>query len=149
MDAQGKPVDPAAQQPVQQSERRKDNRLPVLVALDVVVGGVKSQIFYPASIQNFSDGGICIDWEHCEECSGYSETEIHPFCIFGQFSAKKEGSKELTIRVDVAGLEQKIEFKGKVVYTSKKKNKEYVGIVFTNITPEAREQLDQVCKSLL
>ena len=126
-------------------ERREDTRIPVLVSLDVHVGGVTSRIFYPATIQNFSQGGICIDWTHCNECSGYSEGSMHPFCIFSQFSANNPNAKELTIRVEVSGQEEVIEFRGQVVYTLKKKNKEYVGITYTHITAQQLEALARIC----
>ncbi len=140
-------------QPPQQSiqwqrEKRVQTRVPVLITLEVSVGGVKSQIFYPANIQNFSKGGICIDWSHCSECTGYKEGDIHPFCIFSQFNARNAESKDLIIRLEIANVENGVEFKGKAVYTLKKGDKEYVGINFTHITPESLELLAKICKNL-
>lgn len=130
------------------AERRKDNRIPVLISLNVQVGGMTSQIFYTATLENYSKGGVCINWEHCDECPGYSEGKIHPFCIFSQFNVKNENSKELTIKVEIENLEEPIAFKGKAVYTLKKKNKEYIGITFTDISPDARNQLEKISENL-
>jgi hypothetical protein len=129
-------------------EQRKPVTIPVLVSLDLMVGGVKSQIFYPASIQNFSRGGICIDWSHCDECTGYKEGDVHPFCIFSQFNVRNAEAKELTIRVEIANLENQIEFRGKVVYTLKKGDKEYIGINFSHIEPDTLDQLERLCRNL-
>jgi hypothetical protein len=127
------------------AERRKHIRVPVLISLDVQVGGMTSQIFYTASLENFSKGGICIDWEHCDECLGYAEGKIHPFCIFSQFNIKNNDSKELTIKVELDNLEEVLQFKGKAAYTLKKSGKEYIGITFTDITPDVLAKLEEIC----
>lgn len=133
------------QQTVQdrQAERKK-TEIPVLISLDVRVGGATSQVFYPATIQNFSPGGICIDWRHCQECSGYTEGGVHPFCIFSMFSIHNPDAKELTIRIDIANQGVNLEFKGQVVYTQKKGDKEYLGITFTQIQPDTIKFLEQL-----
>ncbi|MFC1582961.1 PilZ domain-containing protein [Planctomycetota bacterium] len=131
----------------ERGEQREHARVPVLVTLDVMVGGVRSQIFYPANIENFSPGGICIDWQHCSECSGYNEGAIHPFCIFAQFSLINPASRELTIRVEMANMDS-LEFQGKVAYVLKKKDKEFVGITFTVISAEVLASLEKLCAGL-
>jgi hypothetical protein len=131
----------------ERSEKREHARVPVLVTLDVVVGGVRSQIFYPANIQSFSVGGICIDWVHCSECSGYNEGSLHPFCIFAQFSLNNPTSRELTIRVEMANMDS-LDFQGKVAYVLKKKDKEFVGITFTVISAEVLSALEKLCAGL-
>lgn len=127
------------------AEQRKHPRVPVLISLDVIVGGVKSQMFYPSAIQNFSRGGICLDWNHCTECSGYKDGGIHPFCIFSQFAINNPGGKQLTLRLEIANTDQEVEFKGQVAYTSKKKNTEFLGISFTEISTETMDLLEKMC----
>lgn len=132
----------------QGAERRKHVRLPVLISLDIQVGGMTSQIFYTALLENFSKGGICITWDHCDECPGYAEGKIHPFCIFSQFNIKNKDSKELTIKVELDNVEEVLQFKGKAAYTLKKGSKEYIGITFTDIAPDVLAKLEKICQNL-
>jgi len=128
-------------------ERRKHPRIPILVSLEVYVGGVVSQVFYPAALVNFSRGGVCIEWTHCNECLGYLEGGIHPFCIFSPFNVNTPDSKELTLKVDIDNADIEPVFHGKVAYTLKKNGKEYIGITFTRISPEVLNMLERMCRN--
>ena len=146
---QAKQTQPSPSKQPSGAERRKHARITVHISLDVQVGGMTSKIFYAASLENFSRGGICINWTHCDECSGYTEGGINPFCVFSKFSTKNADSKDLTIKVEYEqGGEEPLQFKGKVAYTLKKKAKEYVGITFTDIDPDVLNRLEEICKIL-
>ncbi|MFH1707812.1 MAG: hypothetical protein ABIF71_07830 [Planctomycetota bacterium] len=131
-----------------QKIREQAAAVPILIALDVVVGGLPTHIFYPSSILSFSPGGVCIDWRHCTNCPGYTENGIHPFCIFSPYSVNNPKAKEMSVRVNIANLDARIEFKGQVVYTLKKRETEFVGIAFAKIAPEALNALERICASL-
>ena len=125
-------------------ERRKSIRIPVSMGFKLNVRGMEPEFFYTTFLLNFSEGGICIQWDYCDECTGYLEGGIHPECIFKGYDYSEPGSKELVFHIELANYEKDINFKGKAVYTWKEGGTEKVGIAFTEISEEMLEFMKKV-----
>lgn len=126
------------------NERRMHVRIPVSVGFTVHVTGKTPEFFYSSSITNFSEGGICIEWNYCKECKGFIEGEIHPDCIFSDYAQGKVGSGDLVFHIEIENYDKNINFKGKAVYTTKDEKGEKIGIAFTKISDEMIEFMKKV-----
>lgn len=125
-------------------DRRRDVRIPVSVGFECNVKGLSPDFFYTTVLYNYSKGGICIKWNFCDECTGYSEGAIHPDCIFSPYDYRKEDSDELVFHIELANYDQDLNFRGKAVYTWKDDNNEKIGIIFTNISDETLDFMHKV-----
>ena len=115
-------------------DRRGSVRIPVSVAFECNIRGTHPEFFYTTIIYNYSEGGICIKWNFCEECTGYTEGKVHPDCIFSPYDSHKKESEELSFHIELANYDQDLNFRGKVAYTWKIDNVEKIGIAFTHIS---------------
>lgn len=129
-------------------DKRKSLRLPVdMLTLDVDIRGQSSAFIYKTHIVNISTGGLCLEWNCCRECSGYTAGDIHPDCIFAPYSDDIRNSLELVFYVPVPRTDKVVDFKGKAVYTYKHESTEQVGIVFTEISDHTLELLMNIVRT--
>jgi hypothetical protein len=116
--------------------RRKSLRIPVGLSVNIRVSDKASGFIKEAALLNYSSGGVGIQWDMCDPCTGYEPGGIAPDCVFSPFNGLVEGSRELDFHLELANFEQNIEFSGKAVYTLRESGIEKVGIVFTRISDE-------------
>jgi hypothetical protein len=126
-------------------DRRKHPRIPVSVGFKCNVKGTYPEFFYTTVIYNYSEGGICIKWNFCETCTGYTQGKIHPECIFSPYDYHKEDAEELVFHVELDNYEFDFNFKGKAVYTLQEEDgSEKVGIVFTDISDDTLQSMKEI-----
>ena len=109
-------------------ERRKNLRIPVQFNMSVDVEDKKTGLFFQTYLMSYSTGGICVAWDLCKECSGYSPGEIHHDCIFAPFDIDRKKSRDLAIHVHIPETDEVLNIKGKAVYTFKDIGGEQIGI---------------------
>jgi len=115
-------------------ERRRSMRIPVCVGFRCSVRDDAEGFFYTTTLRDFSEGGVCITWGLCRECTGYEEGGIHPSCLFAPYAYHGEGTRDLLFHIEIDNIDRDITFSGKAVYTLKEPEGERVGIAFTEVS---------------
>ena len=129
-------------------DRRSELRVPVHFSMQIDLEDRRTGLFYRTYLINYSGGGICVAWDLCQNCQGYSPGKVHPDCIFSLYDADRGDSNELTIYVHIPGTETMMTVKGKVVYTYKDNGIEQIGIAFTEMPGRLIPVLDEMCYDL-
>ena len=94
--------------PDRDDDRRGSMRIPVSVGFKCNVRGTQSEFFYTTIIYNYSEGGLCIKWNFCEECTGYTAGKIHPNCMFSAYDYHNQDSNELIFHIELDNYESDI-----------------------------------------
>ncbi len=125
-------------EPEGRKEKRKHVRVPVRVPLKVQLDGEEKLVEFNTHIIDYSYGGVCIEWDLCEECTGYTFGTIDPKCIFAPYGSHAETTKSVNFYVRDEKTGEEYHFTGKAVYTSKTEEKEKIGIQFIDMTDDVR-----------
>ena len=125
-------------------EKRKHAR--VVTSRDVTVDmyGGAHDIACTRNVVNLGKGGMCIEWERCSDCRGYTEGSVHPDCILNRYFKGTPDSHEILFQMELPNSNEMIGFHGKVAYTFKYDDKEKIGIVFTDISDKTLRKLERV-----
>ena len=70
--------------------------------------------------------------------------DIHPLCMFAKYRDELLNGCELTFAIDMPDSQPLIVFKGKVLYTYKRRGKEELGVMFTSITQTDLKALEDI-----
>jgi hypothetical protein len=101
-------------------------------------------VIFPGTTVNVSEGGMCVEWTPCEECRGYLPGEIHPDCIFAEYSFHREDSDTFYLSLFLSENDV-INFAAKVVFVIKKEeDKEYIGVSFVDIDESTRNKIHDI-----
>ena len=128
-------------------ERRSNVRIPVSIVMsfEMFDSEESSKVTYPALSVNLSTAGICFAWEHCNQCLGYEEGDVHEKCMFYPYYHMNENAKELDLTFSLTP-ECVMQLPCNIVYTVQEKEMdiEYVGACFTEVNAEEKRILEVI-----
>ncbi len=95
---------------------------------------------YKTRIYDVSLKGLSFEFVRCGQCTGYERGTVHPLCIFARHAKRFQESQPLDMVLSV-GSGQIAQAQGKIAHVFQSPDKprtEQVGVMFTQISPEAR-----------
>ena len=129
-------------------ERRAWKRYPVHIFLKIHhQTGEDADAVSPGVSVNLSMGGICIEWDPCPECAGYTPGSIHDNCIYARYDNNRENSEILSVAIYLC--EDDILYaKVKAVFTIKKNAKEMIGFSFCSNEQAVMERIQEIINAV-
>ncbi|MDQ7779115.1 MAG: response regulator [Planctomycetota bacterium] len=145
-------------------ERRRFPRLPIYLEMDVTAVGTEVRIFKKTHTVDISLGGLCFEFDPCEQCTGYTAGAVHPDCLFSKFWVKDHASRTIDILLKTAvpvgagpvsgpnmPRQDGVKLSAKVAHVIRERGKtvEYIGVRFAALDYSTREFLKEYLKKLV
>jgi CheY-like chemotaxis protein len=128
------------------ANRRDSSRKPTGWTLS---WGRKSQAgiapVYKTKVFDISLKGLSFEFVRCETCTGYEQGTVHPLCLFARHGKRFKEAESLDF---VLSLDRDvvIEVEGRIAHVYQwpdRPRMEKVGVMFTQISPDARRLIQQ------
>ncbi len=126
-------------------ERREINRIPMaLEVLFTVKGNLETGTFIQATTVELSMGGLSLERQMCEVCTGYEPGRIHSDCILAPFSLEPRG-RPVQLKLKMPNGNQLV-LSARMVYTliEEKTSRETIGVKFVEMTADQKRALSAI-----
>ncbi len=100
---------------------------------------------YKTRVYDVSMKGLAFEFTRCQSCTGYEPGTVHPLCLFARHAKRFEESEPLEFVLSV-GADTVVQARGRIAHVFQwpdKPRTELVGVMFTEVSPEARRHIRQ------
>ncbi len=130
-------------------DRRAWKRFPVQIHMKFSYGQrEQSKIIFPGTTVNLSEGGMCVEWTPCEDCSGYAPGGVSPDCIFSRYSLQADDADTLYLTLFLSE-DDVVNITARVAFVIKKgQASEYLGLSFVDLDEYTSSRIGQILASI-
>jgi CheY-like chemotaxis protein len=100
---------------------------------------------YKTRVYDVSMKGLSFEFTRCISCTGYEPGTVHDLCLFAHHARRFAESEPLEFVLS-AGADSVVQTRGRIAHVLQSPDKprtERVGVVFTEVSPEARKLIQE------